>query len=203
MTSPRLTFRDRSFSSGSMVEPLPKLREAYGLEIADIVETTRCLVLEMQPRDQDVRRTLERVRDWPPAQPGRRYVRVPFDDLDDQSQCLLLAQSHRLYGQVSDLSDEQLRLCALQALSEHKPGKGGRPSGGTHVITMLQQLARLKPSHTADERFSLAREALACCGVGHSPKNVELLLQRARQEANARGAPLPRAKRKTSVHRAG
>lgn len=191
MSSGRLTFRDPSFSSGCMVEPLPQLRQKYGLAIADIIETARTSLREEWASSRDFVRTLQAVRDRP---------KVDFDALDELTRCELMRQCHRLYGHAEP-AGEQLRLCAVEALAEHNPPKGGRRAVADPIVSvMVQQLVRSRPLASAEQRFELVKDALQACGVGSSDRNVRELLERASKAARERGEPLPRAPRKP-LHR--
>jgi len=162
MASPRKTWRNPDWSTGSFVPQRPDLRAEYGEAIAELVELYALMARDHrdEPRAQDIKHTLRAL--W--LDPASADVR----NLDTSTAAWLDLMQWRLYrrqGSLRALSLAELAQCAQAALNAFKK-PGGRPNTDALAAALVRGLCELTQDLPKDRRRPLLCAALEACGIG-------------------------------------
>ena len=179
---PKLTWRVRRWSEGSLVEQLPAFRLAHGAEAAQVVEDFRSAAADHrdQPSAQDRKSTLRALADFPTT--------ADLTRLDGLTFALVLKHSWLRYRvqHLERLQPDQLAACARAALLD-VPSIPGKPRTDPLAELLVHRLLQILPdSATTGERDVLLTDALLACGFGATPENLRRLLVRRGRFSNLR-----------------
>lgn len=173
----KLTWNQRQWSEGALVAPLPRLRRAYGNDVAGLAEMVRSLLLARreEPRMQDIKRTLEKIVKTP--------QKAKLDHLDSFIECELMREAYRLrrVWDLAELGREELSACANAVLLRVE-GEDGPTRTDDLAIMLVCGLLELRPGLAPNDRNLLIESALRDCGFpGQGEKNIERLLMKAKK----------------------
>lgn len=175
---PRLTWKVRQWSEGSLAPQNPAIRTAYGDDCADVIETFAAMVADRrdQPSGQDIKRTLQAIESAPAA--------ADLTRLDGQIESALLEVAWKRFrvADVCTLPHEQLASCARDALLVWRKPPGA-PQIDDLAMMLVAQLLKLRPALPAAHRNQLIDDALKACRLGSGAKSVARLLSKVNNKA--------------------
>lgn len=169
---PRLIWRARRWSEGSLVREFPDIRHAYGEAIANHVELCADLLRDRRdaPALQDRRRTLLAIADSPAT--------ADLSSLDASTDAALMRASYERFGNAEalDLTPTELAEAAQIALAALPRNRRGAPQTDDIALRLTRGLLELLPAGTTvRKQKALLAAAFEVCRLGFDEKTIERL----------------------------
>jgi hypothetical protein len=172
----RKTWNVRRWSQAGWIDPLPRIRNEYGDEIADIVEVHAHMLASArdEPSWQDIKATLNAIQQSPET--------TSLAHLDPTSNALLIGEAvrRRIAQGLRELSASDLASCAATALGR-LPNRTGRPRTALRSANLVADLLSVCEGWTVPQRNRLIADALRAVKLGASNEAVARAVRAARR----------------------